>query len=108
MVSCTSRPIGSKFEMVRPYYSTKQVHHVLGPRPPHHHPPPPPPPPPPHAARHPRSKNITALRLLFWAVLKSLSLSPNDSVAVVMLENEALLYAFVLVLMERVFACDLL
>ena len=33
------RPVGSKFEMVRPYYSTKRAHNVLG----HAHLPSPPP-----------------------------------------------------------------
>ena len=43
--------------------------------------------------------------------MKPLSLSPNDLVVVVRLENEALLYAFFIVfgaVMARVFACDLL
>ena len=43
--------------------------------------------------------------------MKPLSLSPNDLVAVVTLENEALLHAFLIVfaaIMAHVFACDLL
>ena len=43
--------------------------------------------------------------------MKPLSLSPNDSVAAVTLENEALLYAFFIVfaaVMACVFAHDLL
>ena len=43
--------------------------------------------------------------------MKPLLLSPNDSVAAVMLENEALLYVFFIVftaIMARVLACDLL
>ena len=42
--------------------------------------------------------------------MKPLTLSPNDSIAAVMLENEALLYAFFVfaAIMARVFAHDLL
>ena len=47
---CSIRPVGSKFEMVRPYYSAKHAHDVLG----HAHLPPP----LPIAARYPSSRML--------------------------------------------------
>ena len=46
----------------------------------------------------------------FIGRLKPLTLSPNDLIAAIMLENEALLYAFFVftAVMARVFAHDLL
>ena len=72
--------------MVRPYNSAKHAHNVLV----HAHLPPP------------------TRRFIF---LEPLSLSPNNLVAAVTLENEALLYAFFIVfaaIKARVFARDLL
>ena len=43
------RPVGSKFEMVRPYYSAKRVHNILG----HAHLPS-----PQHATRYPSSRML--------------------------------------------------
>ena len=48
------RPVGSKFEMVRPYYDAMRARNVLG----HTHLPSPPPPPPPHTARYPSSRML--------------------------------------------------
>ena len=78
------RPIGSKFEMVRPYYRAKCAHiHT--------------PPFPPPSPCTPLPAKYYALKLLFLAVLMPLSLNPNDSVAAVTLVNEALLSRHVLV-----------
>ena len=93
-----TRPVGSKFEMVRPHYSAKRAHNVLG----HTHLTPPPHPPP---GIQPLQCHCS--QIAFLAVLKPLSLSPNHSVAAVTHENEALLYAFFIVfaaVMARVFA----
>ena len=96
------RPVGSNYEMVRPYYSAKRAHNVLG----HAHLSSPPPPPSP-TTRRPGILalwNVTALKLL----LKPLSLSPNDSVGAVTLENGALLYAFFIVfaaVTARAYSC---
>ena len=92
------RPVGSKFEMVRPYYSAKRAHNVLG----HAHLTPPPHPPPGI-----QPLQCHCFQIAFLTVLKPLSLSPNHSVAAVTHENEALLYAFFIVfaaVMARVFA----
>ena len=61
-------------QLVRPYYSAKHAHNVLE----HAHLPPP---------THRPVSQLTALKL-------PLSLSPNDSVAAVTIENEAILCAF--------------
>ena len=83
--------------MVRPYYSAKRAHIVLG----HAHFPSP----PQHAARYPSSRMLLLFIGRFEAVVR-----PNDSVAAVTLENEALLYAFFVfaAVMALVFARDLL
>ena len=77
--------------MVWPYCSVKCTHNVLG-----HTPPPLPQP------GTPPLENFNKLlcsqsKITFQAVLKPLSLNPNDSVATVTLENEALLFCVVIV-----------
>ena len=87
-----NRPVGSKFEMVRPYYSATRAHNVLG----HAHFP---------ATWNPSSRMLLLSNGHFEAAVR-----PNDSVAAVTLENEALLCAFFVfaAVMTLVFACDLL
>ena len=73
-----NRPVGSKYEMVRPNYSVKCANNVLS---------------MPHLTPtwFPTPKKclkVFCSQITFWAALTPLSLNPNNSVAAVMLENK--------------------
>ena len=55
------RPVGSKFEMVRPYYGTKSIHST-------HAPP----------LLHPTPSKLLCSQITFYLVLKLLSLNPKQ------------------------------